>query len=194
LNQKPGAEARPDQTIDLLRQARGGDREAMNRLFTRLAPPLQRWAHGRLPGWARSMVSTVDLVQEALLSTFRVLDRDGAPEGISIHAYVRTSLKSRLIDELRKVQRRPALQEMDRTYGSDEASPLEQAIGRESLENYEAALERLDPDSRNAVIARVELGLPYAEIASLTDKPSADAARMSVSRALVRLAEAMDDG
>ena len=47
---------------------------------------------------------------------------------------------------------------------------------------------------REAVIARVEMGLGYAEIARHLDKPSADAARMAVSRALVRLAREMGHG
>ena len=45
---------------------------------------------------------------------------------------------------------------------------------------------------RAAVVARVELGLSFAEIAELTDKPSADAARMTVVRGLVKLAQAME--
>ena len=44
------------------------------------------------------------------------------------------------------------------------------------------------------MIARIELGCSYAEVAELMDKPSADAARMTVSRALVRLAEEMRRG
>ena len=39
--------------------------------------------------------------------------------------------------------------------------------------------------------ARVEFGLSFAEVAQVLGKPSADAARMAVVRALVRLAEEM---
>ena len=39
------------------------------------------------------------------------------------------------------------------------------------------------------VIARVEMGLTYPELAAATGKPSAGAARMAVSRALLRLSE-----
>lgn len=183
----------PELTVDLLRLARDGDRGAMNRLFERLGPPLQRWARGRLPGWARSMVSTVDLVQETLFSTFKVIEKRAEVNDFEVHAYVRQSLKHRLIDELRKVQRRPVLEEMHHTHGSDEASPLEQAIGGEALERYEAALARIEPESRDAVLARIELGLSWADIATMLGKNSPDAARMMVSRALVQLAEAMSD-
>lgn len=190
---KQAAESIQNQTVELFRLANGGDREAIDKLFERLAPPLQRWASGRLPGWARSMVSTVDLVQEALMSTFKVIEKGSSSDDIAIHAYVRTSLKNRMIDELRKVQRRPALQEMDQTYDSETPSPLEEVVGGQALKRYEKALAALDESSRDAVIARIELGLSFADIARITDKNSADAARMQVSRALVKLARAMGD-
>jgi hypothetical protein len=41
------------------------------------------------------------------------------------------------------------------------------------------------------VVARVEMGSTYLEIAEALGKPSTDAARMAVSRALIRLAEEM---
>jgi RNA polymerase sigma-70 factor (ECF subfamily) len=53
-------------------------------------------------------------------------------------------------------------------------------------------LARLPDETRAAVVARVELGLSYAEIAGILDKPSANAARMAVARALVQLAREMD--
>jgi len=57
------------------------------------------------------------------------------------------------------------------------------------VERYEAALQRLSQDDRELVIARVEMGLTYPELAAATGKPSAGAARMAVSRALLRLSE-----
>jgi DNA-directed RNA polymerase specialized sigma24 family protein len=71
-------------------------------------------------------------------------------------------------------------------------SPLDEAIGREAAERYEAALQRLRPEERELIVARVEMGNGYEQIAAAHGKPSADAARMGVARALVRLAEEMD--
>jgi DNA-directed RNA polymerase specialized sigma24 family protein len=62
------------------------------------------------------------------------------------------------------------------------------------VERYEAALQRLRPEEREAIIARVEMERSYQEIAISLGKPSADAARMAVSRALLRLAEEMNRG
>jgi DNA-directed RNA polymerase specialized sigma24 family protein len=61
----------------------------------------------------------------------------------------------------------------------------------ELLERYDRALDRLETEAREAVIARIEMGCSYAEIALALGKPSPDAARMTVSRALLKLAEEM---
>ena len=62
------------------------------------------------------------------------------------------------------------------------------------MERYEHALAQLDESDRQAVVGRIEMGFGYDELARTLDKPSKDAARMAVSRALVRLAQEMDRG
>jgi len=44
---------------------------------------------------------------------------------------------------------------------------------------------------REALVGRIELGLSYAELGSALGKPSADAARMAVGRAILRLSDEM---
>src|SRR5262245_41881481 len=68
----PAGEA--ESTFQLIQRFRGGDRQALEQLFARHLPRLQRWAKGRLPRWARSAADTEDLVQETLLQTFNRLD------------------------------------------------------------------------------------------------------------------------
>jgi DNA-directed RNA polymerase specialized sigma24 family protein len=74
------------------------------------------------------------------------------------------------------------------------ASPLDTAIGHEAVERYEAALARLRPEDREAVVVRIEMDGTYQDVAQALGKPSADAARMAVTRALLRLAEEMSRG
>jgi RNA polymerase sigma-70 factor (ECF subfamily) len=69
--------------------------------------------------------------------------------------------------------------------------PLEAAIGRQTLDRYEAALAQLKPEERDAIVSRLEFGMTYAEVATALEKPTADAARMMVVRALERLADEM---
>ena len=63
-----------DSTLSLLTRARAGDDEALNDLFARYVPVLQRWATGRLPQWARDLTETHDLVQDVLLRSFKKVE------------------------------------------------------------------------------------------------------------------------
>src|SRR5438128_11402505 len=72
---RPATERRLDaeSSFDLLGRVREGDAEALNELCTRYLPRLQRWAHGRLPAWARDGLDTQDLVQDTLTHVFQKL-------------------------------------------------------------------------------------------------------------------------
>ena len=100
---------------------------------------------------------------------------------------------NRIRDELRRAGRRPAQAPLDEDAPDPGVSPLEAAIGAEAVERYDAALERLTETERELIVARVELGLTYAEVAAATGKPSPNAARMALVRALMRLAEEIRD-
>jgi len=188
------AHALPDSgaTFELLERARHGDRVALDALFTRHAPRLRRWASGRLPSWARDMTDTDDLVQDALLQTFKRLDGFEARGTGALYAYLRQAVLNRIKDELRRKGRRPGTVTLDESRVHDGPSPLELAIGREALDRYEEALARLTPDEQAAIIGRLELGCSYEELAESMGKPSSEAARKSAQRALVKLIVEMD--
>jgi RNA polymerase sigma-70 factor (ECF subfamily) len=182
-----------ESTLSLLERARAGDQEALNDLFARYVSPLRRWAAGRLPRWARDLSDTPDLVQETLLNAFRNIEGfEPRGEG-ALQSYLRRAVMNRIRDELRRAQHRPESTALDPELSDEAASPLEAAIGAEAVERYEAALDRLREDERDMITARVELGLTYSEIAAAAGKPSANAARMAVARALMRLAEEMGE-
>jgi RNA polymerase sigma-70 factor (ECF subfamily) len=183
-----------DETRLLLDRARNGDEQAMERLFERYLPRLQRWARGRLPSWARDLADTHDLVQDTLLRTFKKIDGfEYRGEG-ALQAYLRQALMNRVREELRRRSRRPDHTELDEEQVDSAASPLEHAIGRQRIEAYEHALGRLKDEERELLIGRLELGLTYEELASLQDRPSSDAARKATERALARLIEEMTCG
>ena len=177
-------------TRDLIVRAKDGDGPALERLLERYRPRVMRWARGRLPAAARLRLETEDLVQETLVSVVGQLDRFEPRTG-GFPAYLRRAIQNRVRDELRHAGRRPAETQPVEDAGPISDSPLEQTIGRQALEAYEAGLKRLSDAEREAVIGRVEMGLSYAELAEALDKPSADAARMSVARALLKLAREM---
>ena len=181
-----------DVTADLLARAQAGDEQALDHLFERHIPVLKRWASGRLPRWARQIADTSDLVQETVIATLRNLPSFEARGEGALQGYLRQALINRVRNEMRRALTRPAPAEIDSALAHEGTSPLEAAIGSQTLDRYEAALARLTGDEREAVITRVEFGLSYAEVAEALGKPSADAARMAVVRALVKLAREMD--
>jgi RNA polymerase sigma factor (sigma-70 family) len=183
-----------DSSFVLVLRARTGDDEALGRLCARYLPRLQRWAHGRLPVWARGGLETQDLAQEALFQAVRHIRTFEPRHEGAFQAYVRQALLNRIRDAIRRSRTRGQTDTLDAERPSTGPSPLEEAIGQQALEKYEAAMERLRPEDREAIIARIELGLEYAEVAEALGKPSIAAAHMAVSRALVKLAKEMASG
>jgi RNA polymerase sigma factor (sigma-70 family) len=185
---------RLDSTFDLVEQAKAGDKEALNRLFARYLPTLRRWASGRLPRWSRDLMDTDDLVQETVVRAVKRIDQFESRHEGALQAYLRQAIVNRIRDEVRRTKRTPGTSELDENERASGPSPLEEAIGTESLERYEVALTRLRPEEREAIVARLEMDGSYQDVAQALGKPSADAARMAVSRALLRLAQEMSRG
>ena len=178
----------PESTIVLLERLRHGDDRALETLLERHLPRLRRWASGRLPRSARDGFDTEDLVQETVIRTLRTLEgfeyrREGA-----LQAYLRQALANGIRDRIRRARRRPQAASLDERTPADGLSPLEEAIGREAAERYDAALGELSDADREAIVGRLELGYDYEELATALDKPSGDAARVAVRRAVLRLA------
>ena len=181
-----------ESTFRLIERARAGDKESIERLFARHLKPLQRWASGRLPKWARDLADTDDLVQDTLAQTFKRIDAFEPRRVGALQAYLRQAVLNRIRNELRRKGRQPHATDLDGIDVESVESPLEQAIGREAVERYEGALQRLTAEEREAIIARVELGYSYEELAEALGKPTSEAARKAARRALVRLAEEMN--
>jgi RNA polymerase sigma-70 factor (ECF subfamily) len=136
------------------------------------------------------MIDTEDLVQEILTKVALRIDKFEPRHEGAFQGYVRQALHNGLLDQVERAGGKVA-ESVGSARPSPEPSPLEQAIGSELLERYEAALSRLKPDDRDAIIARVEMGLTWPEVADALDKNSSESAQMTVKRALVRLAREM---
>ncbi len=186
-----GAGAAMVSTVELIRRVRAGDQGALEQLTGRFLAPLRRWAAGRLPRRARSLIDTDDLVQDTLLRTVRRLDVLEPRRAGGFQSYLRQAVINRIRDEVRRARSRPEVggSEPEPELDDPGPSPLEEMLSREALARYDAALARLRPADREAILARVEMGFDYVQIAAALGKPSPDAARMTVSRALLRLAE-----
>jgi RNA polymerase sigma-70 factor (ECF subfamily) len=180
-----------DGSFALLQRAQAGDRDAVEQLMARYLPRLRRWASGQLPRGVRDIADTSDLVQNALLNTFRRIETLEAGRDGGLQAYLRTAIRNAIVDEYRHANRVPERHELDELHASVTPPQIDALIQRESLDRYRKALEALRPIDREAIMARVEEGCTYAEIAATLGKPSEAAARKTVERAMVRLLEAM---
>ena len=188
-----GRKVNLESTATLLALVRGGDFEARERLIARYLPMLQRWAHGRLPHYARDLADTDDLVQISLL---RALDHVGEfeprREGAFL-AYLRQILLNSIRDEIRRTGRKPGHEPLDEKMPDRMPSMVERILGKQKVERYEAALARLNKEQQEAVILRIEFGFTFPEISEALGGKQPNTVRMMVVRALVRLAEAMDE-
>lgn len=182
-----------ESTATLLHLVRHGDRAARERLAIRYLQILHRLAHGRLPQRARDLVDTDDLVQVTLVRALdHVEEFEPRHEGAFL-AYMRRILLNQIRDEIRRVGRRPVRSELESDPPAADRSPLEAAIGRETVERYEAVLSQLKEEQREAIILRLELGFTYQQIAEALGSDSPNAVRMMVARALVRLGEQLGE-
>jgi DNA-directed RNA polymerase specialized sigma24 family protein len=151
-------------TGDLFDKARLGDDRALSALVRRNGRVLRKWARGRLPQWARSMSDTADIVQDVLLRTFLRIDRVENRGKGALQAYLRQAVVHRIQDEMRRVSRRPTSDAVD--------SAFEIPAG--------------DPSPFDLVLD--------AEHERRSKRPTAEAARLAVRRAVLKVAASIGSG
>jgi len=117
---------------------------------------MRRWAHGRLPAWSRSALDTDDLVQETLARAAGRIGSFDPRHEAAFQGYLRHALLNRIRDEFKRAKGK-SVETLESGKPSPAPSPLEELIGTELLERYEAALLKLKPEDRDAIIARVEM-------------------------------------
>jgi RNA polymerase sigma-70 factor (ECF subfamily) len=189
----PDGGASLETTASLLALVRQGDDAARERLVSRYQPALTRWAHGRLPTRARGLSDTDDLVQITLLDALDHVKGFEPRHAGAFLAYMRRILINKIRDLIREAARRPPKAQLDEAVPDWGPSPLESAVGSETMRRYERALAQLTDEQQEAVVMRIEMGFTYPEIAAAMGSPSSNAARMLVSRGLVRLAEVLGE-
>ena len=186
----PGSEQR------LLNRVRRGSSSAVNALFERYAPWLRRRASGRLPQWARSGVTTSDLVQDVLHHAYARLNWFESKHVSALRAYLRRAVENRVQDEMRRAIRRLdntrlAPGEEPLRLFEDTAPQYQQLLHDEMWGRYREGLKRLKVRDRRLIVGRAELGYNYEQLAAIERLPSPDAARKALKRAVIRLSAVM---
>jgi RNA polymerase sigma-70 factor (ECF subfamily) len=171
----------------LLRRIWRGDARARDQLVLAYYPVMKRLAHGRVPSLARGLVDTDDVVSTAMEKALRNIDTFEPKREAAFLAYMWQILRNEIRMQIRRAKARPVTEELSEEFAAGGPSPLEAAIGRDLLERYDSALERLTPEQQEAFFLRNEMGLSYLNVAEAMGVASPDAARMLVVRAIVNL-------
>lgn len=178
-----------DGTAILLQRIRDGDERAREELARAYLPVARRLAHGRLPASARGLSETDDIASRSVTQAVSHAARFEMRHEAAFLVYLRRIVINEIRTEIRRAKARPSGGELDTDVAWNGPSPLDNVIGRELMNRYERALDQLTPHQREAVVLRLEFRLGYREIAAKMDLDSPDAARMLVTRAMVRLAK-----
>jgi RNA polymerase sigma-70 factor, ECF subfamily len=178
-------------TLELVERARGGDESAWEILMRRYRAPLERFARSRLARQAHRLADTDDVVQDVTINVFRRLHRIELRFPGALLAYLRRSVSNRVADEHRRAVRQGPTATLDDNLPDGHQSPLDVTIDRDKVRAYRTALLALSADDRLAIVMRLERGEGYDVIAERLGKPTPNAARVAVARAMFKLAKQM---
>jgi len=122
-------------------------------------------------------MNTDDIVQDVLVRTVGHLNSFEPQHDGALQAYLRQAVLHRIRDEIRHSHREPVREEMNANARSASPSPEQEAEAVELFDAYEAALQRLREDDCELIALRVDLELPYRDIARIAGKPSEELRR-----------------
>ena len=166
----------------MIAAAQAGDRDALDALL--------RLHHDRIHALCRRLAGNdadaLDATQEALIAIVRGLPRFDGRARFTTWAY-RVATNA-CLDELRRRSRRPRLGLPDEELAErpGRSAPVADAVAARL--DVDAALARLAPDQRTAVVLRDLCTLDYAEIAEVLDIPIGTV-RSRIARGRAQLAD-----
>jgi len=195
------------EVLDLLNQARAGEKQAFDRLFALCEGQLRRFVDLRLDPKLRPRVDASDMLQEAHLEAVRRLDDFLENPTLPFKLWLRQITHDRLLMMRRRhvgAARRSLAREAALPDGSSCAlarqliaagSTPSQQVGREELaRRVREAVARMAEADREIILMRTFESLSFEEIAHVIGV-EAPAVRKRHGRALLRLHKILtDDG
>jgi RNA polymerase sigma-70 factor (ECF subfamily) len=177
----------PDDDTRLVRAAQDGDRRAMETL-------LRRHHHRVLvvtTRICRDRGDAEDAAQNALVSI--VGNLAAFDQRCTFSTWVHRIATNAALDELRRRSRRPLPDDgpTSEPAAAAGAEPDELVLGSLERARLAAALDRLPPEFRDAVLLRDVADLDYTQIAAVLDVPIGTV-RSRIARGRARLAELLD--
>jgi RNA polymerase sigma factor (sigma-70 family) len=182
----------------LVARAQGHDGQAAGALFERYRGRLRAALGRMLAGSALGAeADRDDLVQDAILSALRGIDRFEYRGQGSFLAWLLQTARNELLQRLRARGTRKrdggarSLESVSEPRAA-QATPSQIAAGHELEQRIQDCLERLPEHERTVLVLRRYLDAETQEIQEELDLPSAGAVRALLSRAQARLAQLLD--
>lgn len=150
----------------LKRSAVGGDRNAIERLFRELYPPV----YGFCFSMTRNRTDAEDLAQQTFLKAFASLRtfRHAQPIG----PWILRIAHNLFISQLRSRRAQTDLDDPElEPLASSDPAPEAVAISEETREEVRRALRSLPPPAQVILVLRYQQQLSYQEISVVLDKP-----------------------
>lgn len=187
-------------TIDLVREAQGGQTAAREELFQRYSDRVLGIVRARIGPRLRRNVESGDIAQEALIEALQSLDRFETRGESSLIRWLATIVQNRISArakyfsaERRSSAREIALDGLGNEHDSSIDPPAR--VNTPSLEVrnaeeqglVEECLHELPENYRELILLRDYAGSPWEEVAESVGAASPDAARMMHTRARTQL-------
>lgn len=187
--------------LRVLEEARGGDQRAIEQLFERFYPPVERMVHKSLATdlrvnrpWLSTRFSTGDVVQEVFTSVLGDLGVFAGTNEGAFAGYLAMVVRNRILDLIRfheaarRDGRRPSIDVVDAPIGTDSTDPARLAVSREEFEQFHAALAKLPERERLVLRARFERTASFQELADQLGYGSISSVRRAFFAAHAKLA------
>jgi RNA polymerase sigma factor (sigma-70 family) len=181
---------------ELYQRATGGDAAALELLLERYMPQLHAFVRLRLDAVVRARESSMDVVQSVcreLLAAKGAFEFQGEDR---FRAWLFTSALNKILEKQRfhRLAKRDLGRELPATAGAEAAevaaasllTPSLHAIGRETAQKLEDALDALSPEHREVITLARVVRLPHRVIAEVMER-SEEAVRQLLARAVLRL-------
>jgi RNA polymerase sigma-70 factor (ECF subfamily) len=189
-------------SIELVRRARNGDDDALDRLFRRYYDRVRRIVRMRLGARLKGRLEEEDILQDTFIAAVEHFDRFELRDDASLIQWLSRLAYTRMLAaaDFHGAQKRGAGRVISGWGGFEDSSviskeladriegPSERAARDELKSIVEDCISELAPDYRELILLREYVGMSWEQIAAETQRSSADAARMTHSRAMLDLA------
>ncbi len=195
-------------SLELVRRAQDGEKDALNRLLERYYERVRRIVRVRLGRNLRECVDSGDILQETFIAAIKSFERFEMRDEASLINWLSKLAQHQIIAaadfhgaKKRDHKRTVPLQSTGSTTENPAARsateaprPLDELADAEQSEIVEESIRNLPEEYRELIILRNYAGATWETVAAETHRPSAAAARMMHARAIIELGKLVKSG